>query len=355
MLLCRLDGGRVSRADRLSIAEIVLCWGDDILERTMFVLSRGWATPVGGLEYDQYVRGRKDLLWRFVMEAVPPIQTGEEEEEVQDGHEETPRREEVPHWVWVPAPEDEDEWFKVEGLETVEDNGSDDVSVSAVADDPIEVLYKAMDCAKDRNVYADPIRPPMLVVEMAEMCPRNESGDKILPDGRVWLTEVLEKILEIGARAKKQQAGVEAERPQRKGFWGTLGDMVKSLSRDGLRVLVAEIVIVALCLNIGSALKKRKERMLKDVKNEDVLLELNDADFERLNKLTTERIILAYKNSPDEDKGKKRITREQREEERKASEEELQRAIDEEMERRKNEGSPPNPSIEQLEKELPKL
>lgn len=80
LFVTRLDDGRLSRRDRLVLHDVLQHLGRDALHKLVFVLTHGCATAPAGLPFGQFVRGRTDLLRRFVVEVMPPIEVLPEEQ-----------------------------------------------------------------------------------------------------------------------------------------------------------------------------------------------------------------------------------------------------------------------------------
>lgn len=343
LVVIRLDGCRVSRQERLVLAEVVSCWGCDVLERTIVVMSHGLATPVGGLGYADFVRGRIDLVKKWVEEVAPPKEVGGEWEGMV--------RNTIKGGVWGEDMVREEEESDLGEGWAGDEQLSEDCSVAVVGQEVIEDLYKELVHEKDRRIFEEREVAGWVVVEMGEAGRKDEWGRGVMPDGQVWLEELLREIVRVGDNVRRERALVPAESVEtRKGFWGTLGDMIGSLANDWVRVLLAEVVIIVFSVNVRNALvaarQRRREKELANRGREDVLLEMGDEEFEKLDKSESGRMIIRLGGAAEGGKG-----RAESEEEVRASEEELRKAIQEEVERRSAEGIG-NPTMEEIKKQL---
>lgn len=78
ILFCtRLDESRAVTDERLQLMYLLRSLGPRALECTLFVLTHGCARPPYGLDFAQYVRGRRDFLWKTIKQIVPPARRGE--------------------------------------------------------------------------------------------------------------------------------------------------------------------------------------------------------------------------------------------------------------------------------------
>lgn len=391
LFVTRLDDCRVSRADRLQLVELVLFFGEKVLEKTIFVLTHGWATPPANLKFKDFVRGRRDLLWQYVFEMLPPVevshgsgteQSGERRHggpgEVREGSlpiseatvagvghnspygnggvgngefADVPYRssssnnrgiEESRHEgdgdvagqspaisnvvaageatqngdenvSGTPHEEDEDVQFRIRPDrfdELFGDVSSDDMSVSGLPDDVIGKFWDTLIHPEDKRVFEDSFKPPTIVVELSESCPRNEHGRKTLPDGTAWLPALLTEVSNKAQTSRDWQRDeteitrsptIVAVAERRPKFWRQLREMLQSLSKDWWRILVAEIAITVLCVQVGTSMKNAKERRRKklleaaddDDDDDDVLLEMSDEEYEKITKPgDSERIVI---------------------------------------------------------------
>eukprot|EP00177_Eucheuma_denticulatum_P005608 GFKZ01010206.1.p1 GENE.GFKZ01010206.1~~GFKZ01010206.1.p1 ORF type:complete len:466 (-),score=79.82 GFKZ01010206.1:1164-2561(-) len=343
LLVIRLDECRVTRQERLVLAEMVSCWGCDVLERTIVVMTHGGATPVGGLSYTDFVRGRIDLMKKWVEEVVPPKEVGGEWEGLV--------RNTIKGGIWGEDMAREEEESDLGDGWAGDEQLTEDCSVAVIGQNAIEDLYKELVHEKDRRVFAEREVAGWVVVEMGDAERKDEWGRGVMPDGKVWMEELLKEVVRVGDKVRRDPALVPADSVEtRKGFWGTLGDMFQSLAKDWVRVLLAEAVIIVLGLNVRNALvaarRRRREKAMAESSGEDVLLEMSDEEFEKLDKSETGRLIIRLGGGPKDGKGKA-----ESEEEVRASEEELSRAIQGEVDRRRAEGLG-NPTMEEIKKQL---
>lgn len=391
LFVTRLDDGRVSRADRLQLVELVNCFGEDVLEKTVFVFTHGCATPPADLTFKDFVRGRRDLLWQFVSDMLPPIELPHPEQSADPTQTRSNDREELPQ------PDNEDMVTNAGGDEVLvcngsvdnevpsaeigstasgqnddvasqpgapqeavdpqslsehgensrengsgdpvrtsgttangdarqsgngdddanqEENGgdqfrirpdkldellgdvsSDDMSLTSVPDDVVGRLWEMIVHPKDDRLFTDRCKPPAVVVEMSEACPKDERERKILPDGTAWLPNLLTIVSSMAQESRRRQTEAEelaalalGREPQRPpGFWRQIREMLESLRKDAFRILLAEIAILVLALQVGSSIKKFQERRRQKAldaidDDDDVLLEMSDEEYEALTK-----------------------------------------------------------------------
>lgn len=271
LFVTRLDDGRIAKTDRILMVELVRAFGTEVLESCLFVCTHGCALPPLDLTYPEFVRGRRDVLWRFVMDIVPPLKTGEFEVETWPGEEE----------------------------EAVENERAESVNES-VTDDGVGVAESPEGPERPENlvpVYADPPAPEMLVVELSSRCPRDPAtGAAVLPDGTAWLPPLLEAIQDFGNRSRARaaewaaRAAEEASRaistasaPRRRAPWMAVWRHLVKYSRDGRWILGTEAAIIVVLVQLSKAVEKwEAQARERRAGRSDILLELSDEEYAAL-------------------------------------------------------------------------
>lgn len=363
LFLARLDHDRVGKEDKLALLQVVLFFGEDVLDKLVIVFTHGHALPPCDLTFHEYVRGRADLLWAYVKEVVPPViipnlyrpvresetdpvptpaiapVPGEQAtdadasnppEESISSPTETAQAEHVSSTAAIgyreqflarqPVSADTDpaesltarqrrkitrKWmegdmnpvaanvFNVLG----NDNDTDEGSVSGLPEDFLHALVKEAVHPLDTRVFKDPTRPPTVVTELSESCPRDQHGQPVLPDGTPWLRILLDTVMSTvaSARAKAARPAEELEELEervrvpgesRAQFVQKLRGMFQSLAKDSLRVFLLEIALLVLFVHAGNAIRNEREKRKAIVPDNasDLLMELSDEEFDRLTK-----------------------------------------------------------------------
>lgn len=74
LFVTRLDSSRVGKYDKKHLIVLRELFGEQILHKIVFVLTRGSALPPINLSFDEFVRVRSDMLYAYVKEVFRPIQ-----------------------------------------------------------------------------------------------------------------------------------------------------------------------------------------------------------------------------------------------------------------------------------------
>jgi AIG1 family len=315
LFVTRLDESRAAKADRLVLTDIERAFGSDVWPRTVCVLTHGHSLPPAHLTYDEYLRGRRDALWRaltFIIPPVPrPVQVSvhtEGDEQDEDDHKDEddavltpePEPQEVPTplpLLWQPpslirlllkpllrggkwTPRRRPTTARREVLRAQPGQNSVEASASALAlgvggdlglpdDDPeIERLRNMM--------FDDPPAPEICVVELAELCPKDSSGDKVLPDGVAWMPELLGAI-RIAAKSSRNdrgepQSGVSGGIYEDPDSVAGVGGRIRRMAREGAWAVTAEFIGIYIFVHVLTQwvhflenLDKKRRAMRKDL------------------------------------------------------------------------------------------
>lgn len=296
LYVARLDDSRADRSDRLIMAEMHNVFGSRVWDRTIFVLTHGHALPPQGLSYREFLRGRRDVLWRYLTSVVPPVRrdqsTGGEtdatcsadavdlagaapgiravdttdlaSEPGRDAHGNVPLDALLRHDERTPSP-----------VSPITSHSGPSTSDSGHASEPA-ILY-------------DEIPPPtMIVVELSDSCPCDESGMKVLPDGMPWMPELLATIQRRGAAASPVQTGasmdgtcgIYRDPSQRQ----TVASVARQIVRRGsflivFQLLLADFLVRSIRFTDGM-LERRDQRIRAN--RSDVICELSDEEYRSL-------------------------------------------------------------------------
>lgn len=251
LFVTRLDDLRISKRDRIVMVQLARCFGEDVLDKTIFVLTHGHALPPFALSYEDYVRGRRDALWQSVIEIVPPVKDGERPLVLDippvtvmaspvTGEPDSPRENVVFEKEMngtlgggkrggddEPMPQPSfpevalrDETYE-RGSVTVERDESEE-SEGGSSDEirPAELTNIARDQAgspvteadifhpnedfDEYRKYKDPPCPEVVVVELSSACPVNDKGEKILADKTPWLPMLFKAVRATAASVRRR-------------------------------------------------------------------------------------------------------------------------------------------------------
>lgn len=216
-----------------------------------------------------------------------------------------------------------------------EDGSESDGSVTDLPPNFVQAFHWANIHPEDRKVYKETFRPAIVVVELSPSCPTDDHGAAILPDGTAWLPNLVQTIADV---AQKAQDTYFAERDEaRRGVMTTIelaeGDehddtalddgimredicdpgtgtflqrmhkLVRRLGESGIRVVFAQMALVALVFVLGkemhAALERQRERYYDD---SDTLLEMPEEDFQAVMRdFNGDKPIIVYHGMTEEE------------------------------------------------------
>lgn len=280
-----LDESRCEREDGVLFDLLGRYFGRRVWKRLLVVCTRGCALPPPGIGYKAFLRGRRDQLWREYMYVVPPVlEDGddgfaaltvikEREVEMKRREIDASRRPAGARWV-TPVLE---EGGSVLGRgRSGEGAGPEEGEGGHVEEREREALPK----------FRDPAPPDFAVVELAQSCPRNERGQRILPNGLPWMDELLLSIERVVLRAVQTEGpvqmsmlttGLYIDRSAEKKF----SEHLSHLAHRGIFVATVQFLLVTYLVPLlARTIEKRdaKERSERS----DVVLELSDKEYEAL-------------------------------------------------------------------------
>lgn len=226
LYVIRLDDSRSTQDDALALHTLTQAFCEKILQRTLIVFTHGHSLPPEDLTYAEYVRGRHDALRRMLTVVSPPIPrpdevqgrprllTLEQYKTVCDQADNILNDNELRTRLGLPPirgnrrtnePREEPRpqarlpWWKRNRIirKIVETPFVQTV-------DGIPVVEPDQGMEPDIVMLTDPPALESVVVELSEHCPRNEAGEKILPDGTVCLSELIAAIQRRHDRATRE-------------------------------------------------------------------------------------------------------------------------------------------------------
>lgn len=283
LFVTRLDDGRAARCDRIILHDLLNLFGEAALGKLVFVLSRGMSLPPADLHWEEWVHGRVELLHTYVCDVFPAVVVSGSVVEMDARTREMQRyEEELP---------DAPEGLMAVCKAIVNDDDTDEGSVSNVPSNFVDLLFDAAVDRTDTREFEDVTCPEAVVVEMGE-------GGDVLEDGTEWFPRLVEVIGEIARRTKelerKERERIMKEREENVGTEEEHGvfqkaqQVVAHLKRDSRMLLVGELVILVmvLCLggiveNIGKRRQRRKRKESID-EDDDILLSISDEEYEQL-------------------------------------------------------------------------
>uniref|UniRef100_A0A7S1TKI3 AIG1-type G domain-containing protein n=1 Tax=Compsopogon caeruleus TaxID=31354 RepID=A0A7S1TKI3_9RHOD len=202
LYVVRLDDPLPTQWDHLAVSHLVQGFGRDLVRRLCLVFTHGHALPPGNMEYFEFLRGRRDLVWTMFRKALPyrlarrphgvtmssdgdtgtsPEDSSEIQPLPQDYLEEIQRPRGLLRWLKLfHHPRPPPTWWQ-----------EADEEEARIGSDMEYVQYLSH-------------APEMIVVENSVQCPTDVNGQKILPDGTPWLTEFYETLAEIIRRLNQQ-------------------------------------------------------------------------------------------------------------------------------------------------------
>lgn len=326
LYVTRLDHSRSDRHDKNMFVQLVDVFGTEVLDRLIIVLTRGLALPPLNLTHTEFVRGRSDMLTSFMRLVWPPVVVRPQRKESTDetggaqdeqGVEDAPlvsggaiinacaeqfNFEEITFMSGVrrnirlyPRTQVEEERGDLHPAvrsvvaAVVNDDDTDEGSVSAIPEDFIDPLFEAGVHPDDKRTFEDPATPPFAVVELSHACPTNSNGEKLLPDGTPWFSNLVAKIAKVSEDAPRKAAERIARKEEQTrqpplNFSSRFREMLRSVSHDAIRLFLIQTVLGLLIWQIAAAIEDAKERNEKAVENDEsnVLLEISDEEFEKL-------------------------------------------------------------------------
>jgi hypothetical protein len=303
LFITRMDDSRAAKQDRIEMLNVASAFGANVWERTIFVFTHGQSLPPGDLTYIDYMRGRRDSIWRSLTSIIPPVlrpSTVVEDVLGADAPEMSAEN-------TVGVPPDAPLSTADRHVRRRRENGSDanefqftnpgsELQFFETGGRPLDLLASnapnpAIDMDNDQGeeecseFYDDPPPPEIAVVELSELCPRNAAGMKLLPDGTPWVPELKTVIERIGA-ASKRRAFAELSmnfyrdpaKPRR------IQDRVAGLFRRGLFVLAVEILSLIIVLRSVQAWDAFAEEREKRHRREhgDLICALDEEEFKKL-------------------------------------------------------------------------
>lgn len=267
LYVTRLDDSRAEKRDYMGMREISIAFGDEAMCRTIFVLTHGQSLAPVNLTYEEYLRGRRDALWRYVSLNIPPVPREPRDADTSDGTEAasgSPRGTTNGHGRGF-----------AESLSRLgEFRRVIDSSVPVNKPDPI-----------DEMVFDDPPPPEIAVVELSEHCAKDEYGNKILPDGTDWMKELLmtiEKVVvaTIGENTNPLRSIIFRGPRVRVGKM----EMISRFARRGIGLFALEFalsVVLFRAFHLWIAFWKQREERIRESRS-DTILELSDEEYNRL-------------------------------------------------------------------------
>jgi hypothetical protein len=346
LFVTRLDESRAAKADRLVLTDIERAFGSEVWPRIVCVLTHGHSLPPAHLTYDEYLRGRRDALWRaltFIIPPVPrPVQVSvhtegneQDEDEQRDGDDAVITQEPQPQAVPAPqplpwqfpslfrlllkpllggrkcTPHRRPSTGRCEALRAQPDQNSVEASASALAsgvgrdlglpdDDPeIERLRNMM--------FDDPPAPEICVVELAELCPKDSSGQKVLPDGVAWMPELLGAI-ESAAKSSRNERG-ETPQDVSGGIYedpssvAGVGGRIRRMAREGAWAVTAEFIGIYIFVHVLTQWVHFLEKLdkKKRAKRKDLICAIDAKELELLtrNDVPEVRLDEQYEKADD--------------------------------------------------------
>lgn len=274
LYVTRLDDSRAMRADRLIMSEMHAVFGSRVWQRTILVLTHGHSLPPQGLSDFEFLRGRRDMLWRLLSSVAPP----------------TPRRGVAMHSADRSGSVSE-ELVRVLSADMVpsdepadaDGSGEDGSSQSAGEVDAGEV--EGSDSTP--HVLYDDIPPPTtVVVELAESCPVDDTGAKVLRDGTPWMPELLAEMQRVacaspsGGGAAETTNGIYRDLSQQQ----NVGGIVRKVAQRGSMMLVIQFILADVLVRLIRFANIRLERRENRIRSRrsDVICELSDEEYRRL-------------------------------------------------------------------------
>jgi hypothetical protein len=291
LFVTRMDESRAAKEDRLEMLSVAAAFGNSVFERMVFVLTHGHSLPPVDLTYMEYMRGRRDSIWRSLTAVIPPVRREMTSEETVLLQSERPA-DHAANSTDLPATQED---RNARSLPV--DSNSPQVEFSIPPED-MQLVSERGDVfsnfpssqgeeMNDGNeeedvVYDDPPPPEIAVVELSELCPRNSFGNKMLPDGTAWMPELHALIGRIGSASKRHDAAQLSENlycdPARK---VTLQERIRGLFRRGLWVLAVEVLSIVLILRGVQIWEKfAKEREARHRREHgDLMCALDEEEF----------------------------------------------------------------------------
>lgn len=343
VLFCtRLDESRAITDERMQLMTMFRNLGPDSFMRTLVVFTHGCARPPFELDFRQFVRGRRDLLWLTIKQIVPPTRRGDPHlfceqavtpsmlDLLDEDEEETvtfSRMMRLPPWCrkiierlfpWKATSSTNEEQVgtsggNVEGGQVGDESGSGDKMVDmlrnipAVLDnvdtslhfmeqlDQADVIQPEEDL-EEYALYEDPPPPEVAVVELSGLCPTNADGERVLPDGTPWF-DTLVKVSASRAKRDDVVACDERDRKEKEvkhdGVMGVVKNFIRARWGDPRVQLLLRLLLLSGLARLGVLGVSAYADILKKRKEEEPRHLIMECDEDEYNRLT----------SVDEDEG----------------------------------------------------
>jgi hypothetical protein len=158
-----------------------------------------------------------------------------------------------------------------------------------------------------------PPAPQIVVVELAQSCPRDESGEKVLPDGTAWMPALFSMIDMVVTAAQERDAATAANDGGSEGEAAVSGHVVRGVYEDPSKpktiqdhimrllrrrywALAAEMILLTLivkAVTTGDEIRKRRRKRIRARKS-DIIVGISDAEYAAL---TTKDVPSARKST----------------------------------------------------------
>jgi energy-coupling factor transporter ATP-binding protein EcfA2 len=290
LFISRMDESRAAKEDRLEMLNVSTAFGVNVWERTIFVFTHGQSLPPGDLTYIDYMRGRRDSIWRSLTSIIPPVLRPST---MADAPEMSPENVVIPSDIPLGAtdrqvrrrvngPGAADIQFTIPGSE-LQFVTADQRQLNHLASNVPngEICMDNDQVEECSDFYDDPLPPEIAVVELSDLCPRNAMGMKLLPDGTPWVPELRTLIQRIGAASKRRAfselSGVVYQDPAKQ-------DRVVGLFRRGLFVLAVEILSIFIVIRSVQAWESYAEEREKRHRREhgDLICAMDEEEFRKI-------------------------------------------------------------------------